>query len=416
MLKAHQYQWIAVIVLFVLNLLASVAWAQKERVLYNFSGGTDGGNPTSSLVFDKHKNLYGTTASGGGSGCGGYGCGTVFKFTPSGKESVLYSFVGGTDGAGPVAGLTFDSLGNIYGTTISGGSTGCGGSGCGTVFKLTPLGKETVLYSFTGIPDGYGPFGSVVFDKKGNMYGTTGAGGSFNSGTVFEILPSGQEIVRYSFSGSGDGELPFGGIIFDKNGNIYGTTANGGGTGCGGVGCGTVFELTPSGQESVLYSFVGGTDGASPQSSLIFGKAGDLYGTTNNGGTYGMGTVFEVTPSGKETVLYSFAGGKDGATPGGGVVFGKNGILYGMTSFGGRTACDLGCGTVFKVSSSSKESVLHRFGGGNDGANPGLGELVFDTKGNMYGTTSSFGAFGWGTIFKMAKTLDDTRTDNLSLK
>jgi len=267
----------------------------NETVLYSFAGAPDGAYPGAGggLVFDANGNLYGTTTAGGDNNNG-----TVFEVTPSGKETVLYSFCPDypycTDGYDPNGGLVFDKKGNLYGTTPY------GGVGPGTVFKVTPSGKETVLHSFAGGRDGDFPYAGPVFDKKGNLYGTTGSGGANGKGIVFKVTPSGKETVLYSFcsrSGCTDGNGPPAGLVFDKKGNLYGTTEYGGDSSCGApYGCGVVFEVTPSGKETVLYRFTGDSDGWNPLAGLVFDKKGSLYGTTYNGGTTNHGTVFKLTP------------------------------------------------------------------------------------------------------------------------
>jgi uncharacterized repeat protein (TIGR03803 family) len=264
----------------------------KEAV-FSFSGGTNGGFPDAGLVPDAAGNVYGTTTSRG-SECPPHGCGTVFKVNSSGKETVLYSFAGGTDGSEPNSTLVRDSAGNLFGTTIQGGA-----SGFGTVFEVNSAGKETVLYSFAGEPDGSTPYAGLVMDSAGNLYGTTAEGGSYNSGTVFKLDPTGQETVLYNFCSQdcADGALPYAGLIRDSAGNLYGTTLAGGGSSFEG----TVFKLAPSGQETVLYSFSGYSDGGVPYGGLVMDSAGDLYGTTSQGGIYiagspGYGTVFKIVP------------------------------------------------------------------------------------------------------------------------
>jgi uncharacterized repeat protein (TIGR03803 family) len=322
--------------------------AGDETVLYNFgSQSGDGMNPYAGLVLDKQGNLYGTTCCGGS-----YGYGTVFKLTPAGLEAVLYSFGSQiADGRYLYAGLVLDKQDNLYGATYSGGAYGYG-----TVFKLTPAGQETVLYSFQcQSGDGCGPAGALVFDKKDNLYGTTvGGGGPNNPGTVFMLTPAGNETVLHSFGAqSEDGHHPYGGLIFDKQGNLYGTTC------CGGVhGYGTVFKLTLAGSETVLYSFgsVPG-DGHGPNAALVFDKQGNLYGTTSAGGVnpgafhlYDQGTVFKITPTGTETVIYNFGVATgDAFSPGGSLVFDKKGHLYGTTAYGGAQGGVYGEGSVFKL-------------------------------------------------------------------
>lgn len=387
----------------------------RERVLWSFAARAYGaGDPTSNLIFDNKGALYGTfyfssphLGDGGG----------VFKLTPSGSkysERALYSFGGGTDGRNPAAGLLFDKEGALFGTTTVGGGYGDACHvGCGTVFKLRPMRSgysESVLYRFAGSPDGADPSAGLIFDDKGALYGTTVGGGQYDSGTVFKLTPSGSgysESILYSFHGGSDGANPYAGLIFDKNGAAYGTTSAGGYNGSG-----TVFKLTPSGSgysESILYRFGGRGDGAKPYAGLIFDKKGALYGTTALGGHYGCGVVFKLTPLGSseygENTLLSFGGRNDGARPYAGLVFGKKNELYGTTSGGGR----YGFGTAFKLTPSGSgyserysESILHRFNF-NNGAWPKAG-LTFGATGALYGTTSGGGDHGYngvGTVFEL---------------
>jgi uncharacterized repeat protein (TIGR03803 family) len=411
----------------------------KETVLYSFTGTNgDGYAPAAVLIMDSTGNLYGTTGRGGSVLSDG---GTVFKLDPSGKETVLYSFTNTNgDGAYPVAGLIMDSAGNLYGTAENAGqfSAQCPGFvgpdvlfGCGTVFKLDPSGKETVLYSFTNTNgDGANPAAGVIMDSAGNLYGTTLVGGSAGGGTVFKLDPSSHETVFYSFTlTNGDGANPAAGMIMDSAGNLYGTTALGGLTGnCPPnfniyqpvptpAGCGTVFKLAPSGKEAVLYGFTGTNgDGANPAAGVIIDSAGNLYGTTEHGGSADGGTVFKLDPSGKETVLYTFTGptNGDGANPAAGLITDSAGNLYGTTLIGGTSvnchphfdddpslSSPSGCGTVFKLDPSGKETVLYSFTGTNgDGGNPAAG-LIMDSGGNLYGTTQYGGSAGYGTVFKL---------------
>jgi uncharacterized repeat protein (TIGR03803 family) len=372
--------------------------AQTETVLYSFTGPPDGEQPLDSLIVDARGNLYGTTNGGGFEhAC----CGTVFKVTPAGAEKVLYTFTLGADGANPeTAGVVLDKQGNLYGTTVLGG-TGCRGSGCGVVFELTAAGKEKVLYRFRH--QGYqGSANGLILDAGGNLYGTTASGGAGGWGTVFEVTPPHSKIVLYNFTNGADGGNPQSGLILDAEGNLYGTTSQG-----GVYGYGTVFELSATGTETVLYSFTGGADGGFPLAGLVRDANGNLYGTTYEGGAYGFGdmgygTVFELSQAGKETVLYSFTGGADGGNPQGGLVRDKQGNLYGTTVGGGVPGCvvDMGCGVVFEVAADGTEQSLYGFTGGADGANPIAG-LVLDKKGNLYGTTELGGASGFGTVFKV---------------
>ena len=348
--------------------------------LYSFTY-TSGAFPEAGLL-KVNDLLYGTTYSGGASNSG-----TVYTVTASGTESVVHSFgsSGSTDGANPVAGL-IDVNGVLYGTTRYGGS-----SGLGTVFMITPSGYES-LYSFKGGEDGEYAFGGLIA-VDGVLYGTTQFGGSNGDGTVYTItLASGSEKVLYSLGGGNDGVDPTGALL-DVNGLLYGTTFLGG-TGNGGI----VFSLTLSGIETVVHSFQGSskTDGANPYPGLI-DVQGTLYGTTQNGGAIGDGTVFSIEASGRERVLYSFIGGTDGANPAA-ALLDVRGKLYGTTSKDGGGPTD--AGTVFAITKSGKETVLYDFADGTDGAAP-AGNLI-EVKGKLYGTTLHGGlGSGDGTVFSV---------------
>jgi uncharacterized repeat protein (TIGR03803 family) len=387
-------------------ILANVSSAATYERVYSFTGGTDGGDPATPLTFDNAGNAYGTTAAGGD-----FDLGTVFMLTPTGQETVLYSFTGGSDGQDPHGGVTLDSAGNLYGTTVAGGSGGlCAGDGCGVVFELTPSGgswTETTLYSFKGLNDGFGPGGGLVFDTAGNLYGTTPDGGAHSAGVVFELSPAKygwRHKVIHTFTGGKDGAVgSLGSLLFDAAGNLYGVTELGGANGAG-----AVYELSPTQRgpwkTTVLYDFKGMPDAANPYGGLIFDKAGNLYGTTYFGGTNGMGTVFQLIPgpnrTWQENVLHSFQGGTDGSFPTSTLVFNAAGSLYGTTSTGGRPSCD--CGTVFKLTLSRggwSERIVHLFGVGRDGSSPNYG-LTFDHAGNLYGTTPVGGSVGQGIVFQ----------------
>jgi len=301
-----------------------------------------------------------------------------------------------------------DAQGNLYGTTSKGGAYNYG-----TVFKLDTSANEAVLYSFTGTAgDGVYPYAGLVLDAQGNLYGTTYEGGATGNGTVFKLDTSANEAVLYSFTGTaGDGVYPYAGLVLDAQGNLYGTTVLGG---AGGVG--TVFKLDTSGKETVLYSFTM-LDGAVPYAGLVLDTQGNLYGTTYGGGNrackYPCGTVFKLDTTGKETVLYSFTGtGGDGAYPEAGLVLDAQGNLYGTTLYGGSGRCrgQLHCGTVFKLDTSGNESALYGFSG-KDGAYPWAG-LVMDAQGNLYGTTSQGGAYNYGTVFKLQPGTTTTLTSS----
>ena len=343
---------------------------------------------------------------------------------------VIHNFTGGADGAAPWAGLTMDQAGNFYGT-----SPYLGQHGQGTVFKLSRVGSGwdvNPLYSFSGGLGGGNPFSAVIFDGAGNLYGTTGYGGIGDNGgygTIFSVRPPGThcstsdcrgtKTVLYTFAGGSDGATPneYGGsLVFDKAGNIYGTTTNGGLQECDNKGapqpgCGTVFQLSPSGSgwtKSVLYRFTGGGDGAWPTSRLIFDQAGNLYGTAIIGGVqggcqfvgyYGCGVVFKLSPSGSgwtESVIYSFTGGADGGLPVGGLIFGPSGNLYGTTEIGG----DGGGGTVFQLTPSNGNWTLETIYSFNGDEGP-LDNLALDEAGDLYGTTGADGAYGSGNVFEL---------------
>ncbi|HEX4078186.1 MAG TPA: choice-of-anchor tandem repeat GloVer-containing protein [Rhizomicrobium sp.] len=397
--------------------------AKSNAVLYAFKGGADGAEPLAGLIADKAGNLYGTTSSGGGSGCSGYGCGTVFKVAADGTETLLHAFAGGTDGAVPLSTLIVNRAGKFYGTTEYGGDGGCQGffAGCGTVFVIAGDGSEAVRYSFRKDKRGAYPIAGVIADAEGNLYGTTAEGGKgrierCNCGTVFTLPPHGSEVVLHSFSSRHQeraGAYPYAGLIVDHAGNFYGTTTQGGSN----CNCGTVFRIAPDGTETVLHSFAAGGDGYSPGDGLVMDAAGNLYGTTLQGGGRGCGgdgcgTVFKLAPDGMKTVLYAFGGGDDGDGPAAQPIMDKSGNLYGTTVGGGGTGCApfAGCGTVFKITPDGQETILHSFTGGSDGAIPGSGALIADKTGYLYGTTQegggtgcSYDGSGCGTVYKVKR-------------
>ncbi|HEY3636671.1 MAG TPA: choice-of-anchor tandem repeat GloVer-containing protein [Rhizomicrobium sp.] len=373
------------------------ARAGAVQTIYSFQGGTDGEQPRAPLIADAAGNLYGT-ASGGGEGCGIEYCGAVFKLTPQGSESLLHVFQGGNDGIFPTGGLLFDKAGNLYGTTeLGGGEGGChdgNNSGCGTVFELAPNGNETVLYRFTGGQDGSGPAGTLIADKKGNLFGTTQWGGS-SYGVVFKVAPNGTETVLHTFAAGSDGAFPVGGLVADKKGNLYGVTSAG-----GSADDGVAFEVTTAGKEKILYNFCSAancTDGSQPSGPLLADKSGDLYGTTAAGGAAKWGVVFKLAPAGTESVVYSFQGGSDGIYPDGGLIFDKKQNLYGVTYLGGASDD----GTIFTISAGGSESVLYTFTGYINGENPAAALLL--VKNTLYGTTQLGGAEALGNAFKLGK-------------
>ena len=431
-MKGNQNQfWAAVskvlavmtVTLIMALILAPGAWATVTyKVLHRFNG-ADGSLPDddSGLIFDASGNLYGTTETGGA-----YGYGNVFQLTPnpdgSWSESVLYSFSGGSDGANPISGVIFDASGNLYGATNLGGDYGSG-----AVYKLTPnldgTWAENALYSFTGGTDGLWP-GIWIVDATGAIYGTS-MGGEYGFGAVFKLTPNSDgtwtESLLHSFKTRQNSD-PAGGLIFDKAGNLYGATDGEYYSQC----CGLVYELIPqqdgSWQYKVLHSFTRGDPaGFSPGGSqLVFDQAGSLYAATAHGGGGGngcgwggCGTVFKLTPGSdgkwKEHVLYRFKGGMDAAQATANVVFDTAGNLYGTTLHGGDGPCSnfwggSGCGTVYKLTPNSNggwtEHVLHRFRG-PAGGNP-WGGIILDGNGNIYGAASGEGTSGsFGSVFEI---------------
>jgi uncharacterized repeat protein (TIGR03803 family) len=364
-------------------LLAAVPAQAKEKVLYVFTGSTDASYPMGRLLIDKSGNLIGTSYYGGTNNLG-----TVFVVTPKRKETILYSFAG-ADGANPDAGLIPGSDGNYYGTTFQGGA-----HNLGTVFQITPAGKEAVLYSFSGGTDGGNPQAPLIEDDAGNFYGTAEAGGdaTANDGVVFKLAPDGTQTVLHAFLGGDDGATPRAGLLMDAKKNLYGTTWVGGAS-FGGV----VFEVSAKGKETVLYPFTRGNDGGQPEAGLIADQTGDLFGTTYYYGSGGDGVVFELKHKGKvERVLHAFAGGTgDGSGSYGVLAMDSTGALYGTTVTGGQ----YGLGTVFRLTPRGKETVLHDFAGGNDGSAPK--DLTMDAKGNLYGVTQKGGQEGVGTLFEI---------------
>jgi uncharacterized repeat protein (TIGR03803 family) len=382
--------------IFLLCLTTAIASpAQTVTILHSFDG-ADGATPLAGLVQATNGNLYGTTDAGGASDDG-----TVFKITPRGTLTMLHSF-NFTDGFGSYGGLVQATNGNLYGTTPLGGS-GCAGDGCGTVFKISARGTLTTLHSFD-VTDSEYPYEGLVQASNGNLYGTTSGGFDGGDGTVYKMTPSGALTTLHSFNGT-DGDIPLAVLTQHTNGNLYGTTEAGGTNGEG-----TVFKMTPSGKLTTLYSYCSQsncTDGALPYAGLVQGANGNLYGTTYGGGTSGNGTVFEITPSGTLTTLYSFCSQTncaDGSGPEAALVRATDGNFYGTTPLGGSNCVNMGCGTVFRITPSGKLTTLYSFcsqSNCTDGAHPYAG-LVQDTNGNLYGTTQAGGASGEGTVFSLS--------------
>ncbi len=363
-----------------------LTWGRTVRVISR-TAREEGSLPLWGVVRDREGALYGATLEGGNLHCfGRLGCGTVFRLRPFGagfEKSTLHRFSGGEDGAEPTSGLTRDLHGGLYGTTASGGGTGCGGVGCGVVYKFTPAGdryRETILYRFRGGADGRTPSGGVVRDDDGDLYGVTARGGEgcFDSptgcGTVYELVPSRfgyRKLVLYRFLGSaaGDGAIPGPRLTRRADGTLYGTTGAGGTGTCRDGGCGTVFELAVSGstfRERVLASFEPAAGRVPPEPSVLLLRDDELYGTTNAGGPFtsyffphGCGTAFALhLPGGARRVIHVFRGPpRDGAAPAGGLVMGAGGSLYGATARGGSGECleYSGCGTIFRLASFAPE-------------------------------------------------------------
>lgn len=400
----------AVLAIFTATLFTTTTRADaQERVLHSF--GPNQGTPAAGLILDAAGNLYGTTNSGGA-----YDRGTAFELTPAlgggWAKKILHSFhEDGKDGYSPFAGLILDAAGNLYGTTVAGGAYNSG-----TVFELmrTVGGswRERVLHSFDDDgADGTDPNASLVFDAAGNLYGTTSAGGADNSGTVFELTPqtggNWSENISHNFSNNGtDGTGPYASLVFDVVGNLYGTTERG-----GVYNDGTVFELAiASGGgwiETVLHDFGSGTDGEFPNAALTFDTAGNLYGTTPSGGAYTWGMAFELTPiageNWTETVLHNFdPNGTDGLYPYASLIFDAVGNLYSTTSIGGA----YNEGIVFELTPAGgnwTETVLYSFNKTDRNAfNPQAG-LIFNAAGNLYGTTHLGGIYGDGTVFEITR-------------
>ena len=381
------------------------AQAQTYTVLHAFTSHPDGDTPLAGVTLDGRGNIYGTASQGGNHNGGGHqGDGTVWKVDANGVFSVVYTFTGGI-GAAPETPLLLDGKGNLYGTARFGGhfnggavysvapdgqakeldgfnfearplgrlvldrhrgilygttpvgGTGCNFNGCGTVWKLAPKHRLTFLHKFAGAPDGASPASGLVRDAAGNVYGVTLGGGTVTQqcpggcGTVFKISKRGKKSTLYKFQGGNDGIQPAAGdLVLDANGNIYGTTMPGGGGGgnsCNPSGCGIVFKISPDGQETVLYTFQGGSGGAdgAPNDGVLLDGNGGLYGTT-------PGEIFHVDAKGKETVLYTLTCGTDGCGASGDLATDAAGALYGTTRFGGDLSCHTngdGCGVVFKL-------------------------------------------------------------------
>jgi uncharacterized repeat protein (TIGR03803 family) len=381
------------ILLAFLTLQASVSRAQTYSILYSFTGvpGPDGENPSGPLTRDAAGNLYGTTQGGGQNSLG-----TIFKLAPDGTENVLYSFSLHPDAMLPGFGLSLDATGDLFGVSGQGGLYGPK-NGDGTIFKLDTNGNESVLHSFGKGKDGNYPGCVLVSDSKGNLYGTTEGGGTYGAGTVFKLTPAGKEVKLHNFTGL-DGEVPVPSLVLDAKGNLFGATIDG-----GAYGEGTVFKLTRAGKYTILYSFCqlqNCADGRTPESGVVQDSSGNLFGTTAQGGTYGQGTVYEITNNGQEVVLHNFGnpGSNDGRWPFAGLVLDSVGNLYGTTYIGGTNDA----GSIFKVDATGNETVLHSFCAQpncTDGSAPWY-SLIRDPAGNLYGVAEQ-GPNQRGLVFEL---------------
>ena len=381
--------------------------AQTFTILHAFKNGSDGEQPLQGLVRDHHGNLYGTT-NGQTLPPSPTKVGTVFKLDADGALTTLLTFKG-PDGANPGGGhLLRDEEGSLYGLTGNGGTLPDGHAGSGTVYRISPRGELRELYVFTGGADGSGPGGTLLRDAEGNLYGTTIQGGTASSlGTVFKLDRKGKETVLHAFTGGGfgnpgsDGSTPIAGLVRGKAGNMFGVTT------LGGIGYGTVFEIDHSGAYRVLYSFKGAPDGTSPSGGLIVDYEGNLYGITLFGGFFDRGIVFKIDSAGHETILHNFAGSfdfGDGAYPNGGVIRDEDGNLYGTTAGGSADkSAFVGWGTVYKVDAAGNESLLHSFAVNGPDGSP-AGTLLRDDDGNLYGVTQepiTTGVPKFGTVYKI---------------
>ncbi len=318
--KRACFSWLACAIVALTIAQAQAQTAYSETVLHNFASPPKGAFPYAGVISDSAGNLYGTANSGGAANAG-----VVYKVDTAGRQTVLYSFTGGADGGNPYGGVVRDAAGNLYGTTVYGGA-----ASSGVVFKVDSSGHETVLYTFSGGDDGGYPYAGVIRDSSGNLYGTAQQGGTRNLGVIYSVNTAGQETVLYTFTGAADGAAPYAGVIRDSAGNLYGTTLQGG---IGNVGA--VYKLDPAGHETAPPNFPNAPGGTNPYAGVIRDSAGNLYGTTTGGGPANAGVVYKLSPAGQETVLYSFTGGADGRNPYAGVTRDSAGNLYGTTLNGG---------------------------------------------------------------------------------
>lgn len=383
--------WASALVVLLILSAHDNSFAQTYTVLYNFgSFPGDGIGPSGTLALDSTGNFYGATQSGGTQGVG-----VIFKLDPSNTESILYNFNLPPDAITPPYGVVRSTSGALYGSA-NGGRYGTQ-LGDGSIFKLSATGTESVLHSFGNGTDGLIPSGGLIQDSKGNSYGVTVSGGTHGWGTLFKITSAGKETILYNFTLAA--ASPEGTLLLDQHGNLYGTTVSG-----GKYSFGTVYEYSAAGRFHVIYNFCPQAhcpDGSQPNAGLVQDSAGNLYGTTLNGGTNLQGTVFKVTLAGTETVLHSFGlAGGDGYLPIAGLVSDGSGNFYGTTLYGGANRA----GTIFKVDSAGNESILYSFCSQpscTDGSSTGFGTLIRDGSGNLYGVAGGGGQFQSGVLFKI---------------
>jgi len=397
----------ASLLIALLFVFSVASFASTSQVVYSLAGDEDGEYPDTDLIIDSAGNIYGTSVLGGD-----FGTGTVFQLTPSGSgyvHTVLYSFTGGADGGQPYKGVTLDAQGNLYGTAVVGGTGGiCAGEGCGVVYKLTKNGStwtQSVIYNFTGKNDGYGPGSGVTFDKAGNLYGTTPTGGAKSMGVIYELSPSGSSWtfkVIHTFSGGSDGTGGSAGrLLLDSAGRLYGVCTVGGANGAG-----VAYKLTlvqGTWKFQTLYAFKGTPDAGFPYGALSMDSSGNLYGTTYYSGANNLGSVYQLALKGgvwTENLLYSFKGGTDGASPISNVNVDPSGDLYGTTSEGGGRCS---CGAIYRLTlprgGQWTESVVYRFKNTPDGGFVYNG-MVPDSSGHYFGSTVHGGTAGEGAFYQ----------------
>lgn len=361
------------------------------KILYSFD--TSEAFGPQGLASDKAGNLYGTLCCGGE-----FGYGAIYRLTPDGERTILYSFRNAEDGGIAEPGLARDKNGDLYGTTgIGGNNEG------GTAFRLGADGAFETIHAFGAAGDGSVPDGYLIRDGAGNLFGATYAGGAKDAGTIFRLSPHGHETILYSFSRK-LGSHPIGGLLRDSDGGLFGTAFDGGASDRCRKGCGVAFRLSPDGQLTVLHQFAGGdSDAAAPVSNLVMDEDGNLYGGAKYGGGFGCGgsgcgAIFKLAPDGAEQVLHAFAGDADGAEPDA-LVIDKKGRLFGAAFLGGGGCAKDGCGTILEIEPDGAAIVLHAFTGGDDGAKPN--GLILGKKGMLLGTAEVGGAGGGGAAFSI---------------